>query len=46
MKTKLKIAAAIAFAVLFGAKAFGQEWEYTIPYQMSDSVMIRRQDAQ
>ena len=28
MKTKLKIIAAIAFAVLFWAKAFGQEWQW------------------
>ena len=29
-------------AFLFGAKAFGQEWEYSIPYQPSDSEMTRQ----
>ena len=29
-------------AFLFGAKAFGQEWEYTIPFQSSDAEMTRQ----
>lgn len=29
-------------AFLFGAKVFGQEWEYSIPYQPSDSEMTRQ----
>ena len=32
----------LALALLFGGKAIGQEWEYAIPYQMSDSIMIRQ----
>ena len=32
----------LAFAFLFGAKVFGQEWEYSIPYQPSDSEMTRQ----
>ena len=29
-------------AFLFGAKVFGQEWEYSIPFQSSDSEMTRQ----
>ena len=32
----------LALALLFGAKVFGQVWEYTIPYQPSDSTMTRQ----
>ena len=32
----------IALALLFGAKAFGQEWEYSIPYYMADPEMTRQ----
>ena len=32
----------LAFALVFGAKVFGQEWEYSIPYQPSDSEMTRQ----
>ena len=42
MITKLKFIAAIAFAVLFGAKAFGQEWEYSIPYYLSAAEMTHQ----
>ena len=42
MITKLKFIAAIAFAVLFGANAFAQEWEYAIPYYMSDAEMTHQ----
>ena len=42
MNTKFKITIAFALALLFGAKAFGQEWEYFIPYQPSDSEMTRQ----
>ena len=38
MKTKLKIIAAIAFAVLFGNNAFAQEWEYVRIYDSNDSI--------
>ena len=42
MITKLKFIAAIAFAVLFGAKANSQEWEYSIPYYMSAAEMTHQ----
>ena len=42
MNTKHRISIIFALTLVFGAKAFGQEWEYAIPYQMSDSVMIRQ----
>ena len=32
----------LALALLFGAKANSQEWEYSIPYQPSDSEMTRQ----
>ena len=32
----------LVLALIFGAKAFGQEWEYTIPYKSSDSIMTRQ----
>ena len=32
----------LALLLIFGAKAFGQEWEYFIPYQPSDSEMTRQ----
>lgn len=32
----------LAIALLFGAKAFGQEWEYSIPYYMSAAEMTHQ----
>ena len=32
----------LALLLLFWGKAFGQEWEYSIPYQPSDSEMTRQ----
>ena len=32
----------LVLLLFFGAKAFGQEWEYSIPYQPSDSEMTRQ----
>ena len=32
----------LALALLFGANSFAQEWEYTIPYKSSDSIMTRQ----
>ena len=32
----------LALTMIIGAKAFGQEWEYTIPYLMSDVDMTRQ----
>lgn len=32
----------IALALLFGVNAFGQEWEYSIPYYMADPEMTRQ----
>ena len=32
----------LVLALLFGAKVFGQEWEYSIPYYMSDFAMNRQ----
>ena len=32
----------LALLILFGAKVFAQEWEYSIPYQPSDSEMTRQ----
>ena len=32
----------LVFALLFGANSFAQEWEYTIPYKSSDSIMTRQ----
>ena len=42
MNTKLKIMMGLAMTLLLGAKAIAQEWEYTIPYQSSDSTMTRQ----
>ena len=32
----------MTLALLFGAKAFGQEWEFSIPYYMADPEMARQ----
>ena len=45
MKTNLKFIAVIAFAVLFGAKAFGQEWEYADEFSYSDNECMVNFDA-
>ena len=45
MKTKLKIIAAIAFAVLFVGKSFAQEWEHSIEYSMNDDECFELYDA-
>ena len=45
MKTKLKITAAIAFAVLFVGKSFAQEWEHSIEYSMNDDECFELYDA-
>ena len=37
-----KLSVAFALALIVGAKAFGQEWEYTIPFQSSDVEMTRQ----
>ena len=42
MKINFKLSVAFALALFFGAKAFGQEWEYTIPFQSSDAEMTRQ----
>ena len=42
MNKFFKLSVFFALAMLFGAKAFGQEWEYFIPYQPSDSEMTRQ----
>ena len=45
MNTKLKLTAAFALALLFGAKAFGQEWEHSITYSDNDSSCFNQYDA-
>ena len=45
MKSKPKITAAIAFAVLFVGNAFAQEWEYSIEYSMNDDECFELYDA-
>ena len=45
MITNLKITAAIAFAVLFGSKAFAQEWQHSIEYSMNDDECFELYDA-
>ena len=45
MNTKLKLIAAIAFAVLFGGKAFAQEWEYVDEFSYSDNECMVSFDA-
>ena len=42
MNINFKLSVAFALVLFFGAKAFGQEWEYTIPYKPSDSEMTRQ----
>ena len=42
MNKFFKLSVFFALAMLFGAKAFGQEWEYTIPFQSSDAEMTRQ----
>ena len=42
MNISFKFSVAFALALFFGTKAFGQEWEYFIPYQPSDSEMTRQ----
>ena len=43
MNTKFKITIAFALALFFGAKAFGQEWEYAIEYNVySNPEMIHQ----
>ena len=42
MNISFKFSVAFTLAMFFGAKAFGQEWEYSIPYQPSDSEMTRQ----
>ena len=42
MNKFFKLSVFFVLAMLFGARAFGQEWEYFIPFQSSDSEMIRQ----
>ena len=42
MNINFKLSVAFALAMLIGAKAFGQEWEYSIPYYMADPEMTRQ----
>ena len=42
MNTKHKISIILVLALIFGGKALGQEWEYTVPYQSSDPEMTRQ----
>jgi hypothetical protein len=42
MNKFFKLSVFFVLVMLFGAKAFGQEWEYSIPYQPSDSEMTRQ----
>ncbi len=42
MNKFFKLSVFFALAMLFGAKVFGQEWEYTIPFQSSDAEMTRQ----
>ena len=42
MNTKLKIMMGLAMTLLLEAKAIAQEWEYSIPYQPSDTEMTRQ----
>ena len=39
MNTKFKITIAFALALLFGAKAIGQEWEYVRTFQSDESLI-------
>ncbi|MBO7082662.1 MAG: hypothetical protein J6W30_02320, partial [Bacteroidales bacterium] len=34
---KLRLCILLALLILFGAKAFGQEWEYTVEFESSDN---------
>ena len=45
MNTRFKITVAIALVLLFGAKVFGQEWEYSIEYSMDDDECFELYDA-
>ena len=42
MNINFKLSVAFALAMLIGAKAFAQEWEYSIPYYMADPEMTRQ----
>ncbi|MBR3490677.1 MAG: T9SS type A sorting domain-containing protein [Bacteroidales bacterium] len=42
MNINFKLSVAFALALLFGVNAFGQEWEYSIPYYMADPEMTRQ----
>ena len=45
MNTKFKITIAFALALLFGAKAFGQEWEFTSEFPYSSNECMTSFDA-
>ena len=42
MSKFFKLSVAFALAMLFGGKAFGQEWEYSLPYLSSDLAKNRQ----
>ena len=42
MNTKHRISIVFALALVFGGKAFGQEWEYLLPYLSSDFAKNRQ----
>lgn len=42
MKNQLKTTLAIAAILLLSFQGFAQEWEYKIPYRLSDSTMMRQ----
>lgn len=45
MNTRFKITVAFALVLLFGAKAFAQEWKYAIEYSMNDDECLELYDA-